>query len=185
MNGYQVVKNLIETKDLYRLCLAIAKICTYADEQCPKSPAAHNHPLMNKLHDDLLQTAEKIFNKKLFKTYAYLRVYPNGEILPKHLDRSACEYSISLCLGYNSQTGWPISIIGLDGQVITIKLEPGDAIFYQGTKCKHWRHRFEGNDQAQVFLHYVDQNGPNAWCKDDLVQQKPEDSKPEAIKPSD
>lgn len=184
MNGFQIHRNLIETKDLYRLALAIAAISGKPDTQCKKSPAYYKNPLMNKIQEDLLPDIEKIFNKKMFKTYSFFRVYKNGEILLKHVDRPACEYSISLCLGYNSKSGWPIFLVSLDGKVNKIELEPGDAIFYEGRNCKHWRHRFEGNNQVQVFLHYVDQNGSSAWCKDDLVRQKPEDSKPEAIKPS-
>jgi predicted 2-oxoglutarate/Fe(II)-dependent dioxygenase YbiX len=43
----------------------------------------------------------------------------------------------------------------------------GDAVLYQGMKKLHWREKFEGKWQAQVFLHYVDANGPNAHLKMD------------------
>ncbi|MGA7235113.1 MAG: hypothetical protein WBY44_05520, partial [Bryobacteraceae bacterium] len=36
-----------------------------------------------------------------------------------------------------------------------------------GCDCYHWREPFAGNHLAQVFLHYVDQNGPNTEWKYD------------------
>ena len=40
-----------------------------------------------------------------------------------------------------------------------IQLKPGDAIFYRGCKLEHWREPYQGNNHAQVFLHYNDNNG--------------------------
>jgi hypothetical protein len=44
----------------------------------------------------------------------------------------------------------------------------GDAVMYRGCDIYHWREAYkEGKWQAQVFLHYVDQNGPHAEWKYD------------------
>lgn len=48
-----------------------------------------------------------------------------------------------------------------------MNLEAGDALLYRGIECPHWRTHFEGDHQAQVFLHYVDQQGPCAEWKFD------------------
>ena len=49
-----------------------------------------------------------------------------------------------------------------------IKMEIGDAVMYRGCDIYHWREAYkEGKWQAQVFLHYVDQNGPHAEWKYD------------------
>ena len=49
-----------------------------------------------------------------------------------------------------------------------IKMEIGDAVMYRGCDIYHWREPYkEGKWQAQVFLHYVDQNGPYAEWKYD------------------
>ncbi len=47
-------------------------------------------------------------------------------------------------------------------------MEIGDAVMYRGCDIYHWREPYkEGKWQAQVFLHYVDQNGPHAEWKYD------------------
>jgi hypothetical protein len=38
-------------------------------------------------------------------------------------------------------------------------LEPGDMSIYTGCEVEHWREPYEGNQQIQLFLHYVDANG--------------------------
>jgi PKHD-type hydroxylase len=44
----------------------------------------------------------------------------------------------------------------------------GDAVMYRGMDKYHWREPYtEGKWQAQVFVHYVDQNGPHAEWKYD------------------
>jgi hypothetical protein len=48
-----------------------------------------------------------------------------------------------------------------------VSLNPGDGLIYRGCDCYHWREPFAGDHLAQVFLHYVDQNGPNTEWKYD------------------
>jgi len=47
-------------------------------------------------------------------------------------------------------------------------MDIGDAVMYRGCDIYHWRESYkEGKWQAQVFLHYVDQDGPHAEWKYD------------------
>jgi hypothetical protein len=47
-------------------------------------------------------------------------------------------------------------------------MDVGDAILYKGQEKPHWRNPYkEGQWQAQVFLHYVDADGPHAEWKYD------------------
>jgi hypothetical protein len=49
-----------------------------------------------------------------------------------------------------------------------IDMAIGDAVMYRGCDKWHWREPYvEGQWQAQVFLHYVDANGPHAEWKYD------------------
>lgn len=115
---------------------------------------------------DLLPAAESVTRLKLFPTYSYFRVYKRGDILVKHTDRPACEISVTLCLGYQAEHPWPILFEGQAG-ISFIELAPGDALFYRGVECTHWREPMVGERAAQAFLHYVDQNGPYAEWKYD------------------
>ena len=52
-----------------------------------------------------------------------------------------------------------------------IPMEPGDGVIYRGCEVEHWREAFNapmGAWQTQVFLQYVDKNGPYGdFCKFD------------------
>ena len=128
--------------------------------------AAPGDFFMDGLLMDLLPSAEEVSRLKLFPTYSYFRVYKRGDVLAKHTDRPSCEISLTLCLGYEAERPWPIFVEGPEG-ASSIELAPGDALFYRGIDCPHWREALDGEYTAQVFLHYVDQSGPYAEWKYD------------------
>jgi len=165
--GYEVVKNFIETKGLFEKCKVVDKINDHNtfDPQCPLSPAFYYSPVIKNMLEDIKSKVEKSIGLKLFKTYNYWRMYKNGETLDVHVDRHACEISVTLYIGGDP---WDIYIKGFDGVTTKITQEPGDALIYRGCELEHWREEFEGDNCAQVFLHYVNQDGPSAWCKDDI-----------------
>jgi len=158
---------------------------TTKDPQCPLSEAVHGHPIFDSLLEQLLPNFEAASGKKLLPTYAYARLYVPGEELKIHTDRPACEISATLTLGFEGDP-WPIYMADYTEpkqgrEVITqqgdtkwlineseIKMDAGDAVLYRGQDKVHWREIYkEGKWQAQVFLHYVDANGPHAEWKYD------------------
>ena len=51
-----------------------------------------------------------------------------------------------------------------------IELDVGDAVIYKGCELAHWRNDFEGDWHAQVFLHYVNADGPHKeWFMDKRI----------------
>ena len=119
------------------------------------SPAWYNDPLMTSFLETKLPIVEKESGLKLFPTYAYWRYYVFGAILKKHSDRPACEISVTACI--KKYDNWPIVVEGT-----SFELEEGDAVLYAGCDQKHWRPGvYKGEGMAQVFFHYVNQNGPN------------------------
>tara|TARA_R110000851_G_scaffold1373_1_gene5090 strand:+ start:2226 stop:2792 length:567 start_codon:yes stop_codon:yes gene_type:complete len=96
---------------------------------------------------------EKITGLSLKPTYSYWRMYTKFSDLEPHTDRPACEISVTINLGGDG-TSWPIF---MDKK--PINLDPGDAAIYLGCELRHWREEFEGDWQAQAFLHYVDAEG--------------------------
>ena len=118
------------------------------------SPSWYEDPLMNSLLYVKLPIVEKESNLKLFPTYAYWRYYILGGTLKKHRDRPACEISITACI--KKYDNWPIIVEGK-----SFELKEGDAVLYAGCNQKHGRPGiYKGEGMAQVFLHYVNQNGP-------------------------
>jgi len=155
--NYKLIKNFFtnqELKILDKYCYN--KVDENKDYQLDPqsfSPAWYNDPLMNSLLDLKLPLVEEESKLKLFPTYAYWRYYVFGATLAKHIDRPACEISITACI--KKYDNWPIVIEGTK-----FELEEGDALLYAGCDQKHWRPGvYKGEGMAQVFFHYVNQNG--------------------------
>jgi hypothetical protein len=155
---HKVIKNFISSKELSLL----QKYCynrldankDYQIDAQSFSPAWYNDALMTSLLDTKLPSVEKESNLKLSPTYAYWRYYVFGATLQTHLDRPSCEVSVTACI--KKYDNWPLTI-----QEKKIELEEGDAILYAGCDQPHGRPGvYKGEGMAQVFLHYVDQNGP-------------------------
>jgi SEC-C motif len=107
---------------------------------------------------ELLPVMEQATGLKLLPCYSYLRIYGNGAILPKHMDRPSCEISSSLTLGFKAPAPWPLCVQA-DGVDKSLVLMPGDMIVYRGSELPHWREIFNGEYWVQTFLHYVSANG--------------------------
>jgi len=139
------------------------------DPQCPSSPAAYNLlPCVKMLVKKVPQVSE-LCGEDVLPTYAYGRVYTNGEVLARHRDRDACEISLTVNLQKDG-TDWPIWIQKPNGEEISLNLNPGDAMMYLGCVADHWRDPYQGKLQTQVFLHYVRANGPCAYTYFDKVR---------------
>ena len=153
------------------------------DNQCPKSLSFRDFDELDRGLETFLPSMEEHVGKKLFPTYAYARLYKKGEILKPHTDREACEYSVTITLGFDDYL-WPIFIAeqgedtdsgvkGHEDDIVRVKnvqklnLDVGEALLYKGNEYPHWREEFKGEWQAQIFLHYVDQEGPNVKEKFD------------------
>lgn len=153
-----VKDSLILTKDAD---YAINKIdlnnkSIFSDVQCPNSWPKYGHPTNEALSLLLLPNLENIFGVKLYPTYSYCRIYWTGSTMAKHLDRPSCQYSVSVCIDVDPEP-WPI---WFDKEELI--LNPGDFVAYRGMEVEHWREEYKGKQQIQVFLHYVDQDGPHA-----------------------
>jgi len=167
------------TEELKKL---VAQKATVKDEQCPKSEAVHGAQVFDSLLVQLLPHFEVASGKKLLPTYSYARLYAPGDELKNHTDRESCEISATITLGFEGDA-WPI-YMGDDmekSNASRIEMQVGDAVLYRGMDKHHWREVYtEGKWQAQVFLHYVDADGPHKdWVFDkrgklNLPKQEPQ-----------
>lgn len=164
--GFLVIRRMIQdTSELYSMMLSQCGT-GMSDVQCPQSESFYNNETQP-LHIMCIPVMEKLTGLKLFKTYAYHRIYQLGETLRIHKDRPACEISVTLCVGFKGKP-WAIWILDYDENPNLVYLEPGDAIVYHGCDLYHWRGKNNVTwDHAQIFLHYVNQDGQYAWAKDD------------------
>jgi hypothetical protein len=147
----------------------VEKKLTAKDPQCPLSEAVHGAEVFDSLLVKLLPRFEVASGKRLLPTYSYARLYARGDELKIHTDRQSCEISATVTLGFEGDV-WPI-YMGDDmgkSNAFEICMGVGDAVLYRGIEKPHWREIYtEGKWQAQVFLHYVDVDGPHkSWVYD-------------------
>lgn len=170
-NGYVVLDSLVTHGEAHALTEAIRNhiIQTGArpDQLCPNSSAVHGMPETDALLERLTPVVSEAAGRNLIPTYSYARMYVNGETLPKHTDRPACQYSVTLCLGMDGKP-WPIYMAKTeDEEGAEVCLGVGDSVLYLGMDMVHYRNAFDGEWQAQVFLHWVDADGPHVDQKYD------------------
>ena len=172
--GYVYLKNVLDRNICDQLVNGLKSLVknekTTNDDQCPLSEAIYGVPAFDKLLEDLTPYFEDVSGLKLFPTYAYARLYnKQNEELKIHRDRPSCEISATLTLGFDGNV-WSIYMGANEdkSEATKIDMEIGDAVMYRGMDIWHWRESYvQGKWQAQVFLHYVDQNGPHAEWKYD------------------
>ena len=156
--NYKLIKNFFDKNELkiyQKYCYnKLDQNKDYKIDIQSFSPAWYLDPLMLGLLDIKLPIVEKESYLKLFPTYAYWRYYIFGANLKQHIDRPSCEISITACI--KKYDNWPFII-----EEEKIELDEGDALLYAGCEQKHGRlGMYKGEGMAQVFFHYVNQNGP-------------------------
>ena len=145
----------------------------FSDETLDQAFASYGDPMGDSLLELSLKDIEFFTGKRLLPNYSYWQLYmPDGELV-KHTDRPSCELSTTICLGYDFSNlagnyVWPINFKKYQSEEeVSIVLNPGDMIVYQGCNLIHWRDKFLGVNQAQMFLHYSDADGPYKKIFDD------------------
>jgi predicted 2-oxoglutarate/Fe(II)-dependent dioxygenase YbiX len=161
---YLHLKNFLDVKNCNELTAELKRLVeqkvTQKDEQCQSSEAIYGAAMFEKFLLELLPYFEKLSGKRLYPTYSYARLYKNGEKLKIHTDREACEISATLTVGFDGEP-WSIYMGDKNKENASkIDMDVGDAVLYRGMEKHHWRKKFKGNWQAQIFLHYVDADGP-------------------------
>jgi len=141
------------------------------DSQCPLSWSIYGDSLFDTLLARLAPQLSNLIGVELVPAYTYSRIYQTGEELKYHKDRPSCEISGTLTLGRKQgEPIWPIYVGRNENDTIgnQIDLDVGEMLLYRGCDVPHWRPVYKGEWQAQVFVHYVDANGPYAEeCKFD------------------
>jgi hypothetical protein len=139
----------------------------------------YNYPLVAGFHWGLTSRVAMTTRRRLAPTYAFFRVYQQGDVCNVHSDRPACEHSISMPLAYADGVTWGFEVgrrlydeatvsaikmapdFGNEGSS-TVMLEPGDAVVYRGTALRHGRVTPNPNRwSAHLFMHWIDLDGPH------------------------
>lgn len=156
--------------------------------QVPGSLARYNIPIYRELHFLVKNEIEKKLEMDLHPTYFYDRFYSPGQVLKRHSDRHACEISVTLQISTTLKNPWPIWFERPDSSESCVLMNNGDGVIYKGCEREHWRDampdevpwwknkiaKLRGKEieqtHHQLFLHYVDSNGPYVHCAFDAVR---------------
>ena len=163
-NGYLVIKNLWDPKELYRSVPEERGQINYwgkkldqftyheLEMQVEGSLACYWHPQYSSIHSQIRIKLEKELKRKLYNTYYYDRFYFSGQALTKHADRDACEISVTVHISSNLEEPWPIwiktpdtytdkkkTLITQKGENRSVILSAGDGMVYKGCERPHWR----------------------------------------------
>jgi|TARA_B110000902_G_C14188383_1_gene543201 hypothetical protein len=172
MESYIKVKNIL-SRDICKIVERYALYDIYNDKHEDSyvigSHIKYADSLMESLLIFLKPEIEKQTTLKLVPTYSFFRIYKAGHVLPDHTDRPSCEISITIPIGfkYNGKSDdylWPLHVY-INEEKRYIPCDIGDGLIYKGCELKHGRETFDvdkGSYQIQMFLHYVDANGPYA-----------------------
>jgi len=176
----QVAKTMFETRYISQFTEYFG---VWNDPQVPETYSHYSDIVMETLLVKLLPIMEKNTTLKLNPNYSYARIYKNGDVLKRHKDRFSCEISTTLNLGGDP---WPIFLspnenVGIpdekkittqsNSKGIKVNLNSGDMLIYKGNELEHWREKFQGENCAQVFLHY--NNLKTKGAKENIYDKRP------------
>jgi hypothetical protein len=135
------------------------------------------YPPMATFHWALTPRVTQVAGCELMPSYAYFRIYQQGDVCRVHSDRPACEHSLSLTVELGDNIPWalsmekrrldqPLAAIDQDfgdEEYSALPMSAGDALMYRGVNHRHGRLEPNPNSwSAHLFLHWVDANGPYA-----------------------
>ena len=166
-DGYFKVENLWDPEELYHPCPTVRGQLNYfnkdpqnfthdeVERQVEGSLARYWHPQYRTIHSGVRKKLEKILGRKLYNTYYYDRYYFPGQPLQIHVDRPACEISVTINISTNlpdDLKDWPVKIktpdtytdekktnVLIPGENRSCVLNPGDGMIYKGCERPHWR----------------------------------------------
>jgi hypothetical protein len=173
-HGCVLVKNFIDEKTIsvvsqyFENKIRRGEWTEVSDKGDPTSRFAYYaDPLIEVLLQTSKEAVEDATGKELMPTYSYSRIYRSRERLAPHVDRPACEVSVTVNVATKGEFSPIYTQYGQNDPEKHV-LIPGDAVIYMGCDVMHWRQPLrEDQLNVQFMLHYVDKNGPNAgYAKD-------------------
>eukprot|EP00656_Telonema_subtile_P034163 TRINITY_DN38289_c0_g1_i1.p1 TRINITY_DN38289_c0_g1~~TRINITY_DN38289_c0_g1_i1.p1 ORF type:complete len:421 (+),score=63.86 TRINITY_DN38289_c0_g1_i1:113-1375(+) len=87
-----------------------------------------------------------------------MRIYRRDAMLIDHVDREDTHIAsavIQVFQDCDEDGGWPLEVVGEDGLVREVYLQPGEMVLYEGARLLHGRPmRFKGNHFGNIFSHF-------------------------------
>ena len=200
-HGYLILRNLYDTTPLYEIPpiergqynfddYGNVSKTSEVESQVNGSLSRYNYQKYKEHHTKIRLILEELLQEKLYNTYYYDRFYFLNQELTPHIDRDACEISVSIQISTNRNHNyeWPFCIQSRTGENHSIFTQNGWGILYMGCERLHWRYPLESRysnfgkvlnkiirkpDDTyhhQVFFHYVRANGERSHFANDSIK---------------
>src|SRR5438067_11604987 len=130
------------------------------DSQYPSSLSLGGDAGLDAVLEWIRPEVSRLVGFDLAPTFSYTRQYAKGEVLARHVDRGACEISVTVSIQIPKGAG--PSVIYLkppDLKETRVEMLEGDGCVYAGTEVEHWRDRFRAAGYIQLFLHFISNRG--------------------------
>jgi hypothetical protein len=168
--GFVLLPDVIAMSETASLCAHVCecldrKMMSGGDPLVPGAPSIYGDPVLDNQLERLVPLVEASTGKQIFPTYSYGRIYRRGDRLPRHTDRPSCEISMTVNIDHESEP-WPLWLENRHGRW-RLEITRGSAVIYTGIDTVHWREPLIGEWAVQIFMHYVDQNGPHSHLRFD------------------
>ena len=163
--GYLAVRNLLPRpildylKAYYRILQANGTLTR--DAQAPLSLSVGGDSALDAVLEFVGPEIGLRVGLDLAPTYSYSRIYMKDDRLSPHLDRDACEISVSVCIETPPSAGPSVLHFKRPGRrVAKVSMREGDGCIYMGREVEHWRDPIPEDGYVQLFLHFIDKGGP-------------------------
>ena len=187
-NGYAYISNFLDPQSCKDLASEFYRLreegrAKRQDKQASNSDSFGHEAAFDRILEELTPNMEAIVRRPLLPTYAYGRIYRPNSVLPHHLDRDSCEVSATVTLSFRGDP-WPIYMCEQLSEEETnrykidkkldrektkctpISMQVGDCVVYKGCDIIHGRDEYtQGEEQIQIFLHWVYADGIRAEYK--------------------
>jgi hypothetical protein len=132
------------------------------DTQCPSSLSLGYDPALDAVLEWIRPELGRLVGLSLAPTYSYTRRYTKGDRLERHVDRPACEISVTTSIQIPKGAGPSIMYVKPPhAEQAKVEMLEGDGCVYAGCEVEHWRERFRVDGYVQLFLHFISKGGPN------------------------
>lgn len=171
-NGFVVLRDVISSQTIAMLANYYWFLMRHQKlERFPASLGKYGDLLSESLLVGYQKLFEEIGGCSLYPSFSFMRLYYRNSSLEKHKDRVGSEFAVSIAIDYDTEDSWPLHVEDLNGKEHALKLNRGDLVLYRGCDLMHWREPYQGKSSLQLFLFYVDAEGPMKDFKFDSRKQ--------------
>lgn len=103
-----------------------------SDEYIEKATTVVNYPEYKSLCASIRKEVESILKVELYPSYYVNHYYSVGAALGGNYEKRNREYTLCLQISSNLTEEWPLKLVNRSNELISLNLQPGDAVLYKG-----------------------------------------------------